>query len=183
MNESERVLEEITVLRARLGSGEALGKLAAKYHRRLLYYIRRLVDGEDAARDVAQSVWLEVALGIGGLREPGAFRAWLYRIARNRAALVVRAEIRERKLLEDAAEDAAPEAIVEDPLPMGEPERVHRALMAIRREHREVLALQYLENMTYAEIAEVTGVPIGTVRSRLHHAKAAMRKQLTETEP
>jgi RNA polymerase sigma-70 factor (ECF subfamily) len=59
--------------------------------------------------------------------------------------------------------------------------RVHAALDTLAPEHREVVVLRFIEDMSYDEIAKVAGCPVGTVRSRLHHAKRALRRVLEET--
>jgi RNA polymerase sigma-70 factor (ECF subfamily) len=62
-------------------------------------------------------------------------------------------------------------------------QRIHAALDELAAEHREVLVLRFLDELTYEDIALVTGCPIGTVRSRLHYAKSALRRALGKDEP
>jgi RNA polymerase sigma-70 factor (ECF subfamily) len=130
----------------------------------------------DRAEDVLQDVWLLVLRGLPRLADPGAFPAWLYRIARDRACR----EMRERRPLQtlkdtDIAEEPGDEIRLEDA------EHIHAALNELAPEHREVLVLRFLESMTYEEIARVTSCPVGTVRSRIHYAKRALRGALERT--
>ncbi len=80
----ERIRDEVLVLKYRLGDEKALAALFRRYSAPLKYYVRRIA-GTTAADDIAQSAWLEVVRSIGRLRNPVSFRAWLFRMARNKA--------------------------------------------------------------------------------------------------
>ena len=122
--------------------------------------------------------------GIAALANPGAFRTWLFRTTRHRAIDWLRARRRERELFADTS----PDDIGRDE-PAGEPgaeldeAELDAALGAIPPLHREVLLLRYRDDLTYEEIAVVLGVPIGTVRTRLHYAKQRLRTFLRREDP
>jgi RNA polymerase sigma-70 factor (ECF subfamily) len=82
--------EQVMVLRSQAGDADALGELVAQYAPRVNYYLLKLLGDAEAAGDVSQEVWLDVHRGIARLRQPGSFRAWLYRIARDRASRAIR---------------------------------------------------------------------------------------------
>ena len=107
------------------------------------------------------------------LADPGAFPAWLYRIARHRALGELRKKRQPLSSLEgiDLAEEGE-----DDDFSAEDAERVHAALGRLAPEHREVLLLRFFEGMTYEDIARVTGCQLGTVRSRIHYAKRALRR-------
>jgi len=176
----ERIRSELLVLRCRRGDTEALGELVALWERPLLYYIRRMVDSEEDAWDVLQEVWCRVVRKIGTLRDSAAFPAWLYRIARNIAINHIRDAVRLRELRESndcrgqANSDTGSANVSFDA------EGLHRGLGRLSLGHREALILHYLEGFSLAEIAEVAGVPVGTVKSRIHFARKALRAALTE---
>ena len=79
----DRIYERVLVLRCQAGDEAAFAELVARYAPRLRYYLRRLLDGEPD--DVMQEVWLDVFRGLPRLADAGAFPAWLYRVARDRA--------------------------------------------------------------------------------------------------
>jgi RNA polymerase sigma-70 factor (ECF subfamily) len=174
----DRLEESIQVLRAKEGDAGAFTWLMARHERPVLYYIRRLIAQPEDALDVHQDVWLAVFRGLPGLRKPGAFRGWLYRLAHDRAARFIKEEIRDAKSKEsiESVAEAAPGLAEEDP------ERVHRALGALSPSQREVLTLHYLRDLSLEEIAVACDAPLGTVKSRLHYARLALRRHLERNE-
>jgi RNA polymerase sigma-70 factor (ECF subfamily) len=132
-----------------------------------------MIGDNHAADDLLQDVWLEVYRGVARLADPGAFPAWLYQIARRQALRVLRKKRRPLASLEgvDLAEEGE-----EDDFSAEDAERVHAALRQLAPEHREVLLLRFFEGMPYEDIAHVTGCQLGTVRSRIHYAKRALRR-------
>jgi RNA polymerase sigma-70 factor (ECF subfamily) len=120
------------------------------------------------AEDAAQDVWLAVFRAVTRLADVGAFRAWLYRIARDRAARQLRGPRLPSQHFDEL--DPADEQAEEASFGEEDVEQVHAALDALSPEHREALVLRYIEDMAYEEIARVVGCQVGTVRSRLHYA-------------
>lgn len=119
------------------------------------------------------------------LEAPQAFRTWLYRIARDKTVDALRRLRRERSLLTELAdEQRVPEDldVPESTLDCDDVEQIHRGLNELTATHREVLTLRFLEDMPLQEIADVVGCSLGTVKSRLHHARRLLREKL-ETVP
>jgi RNA polymerase sigma-70 factor (ECF subfamily) len=179
MNEdAERLYDQILVLRCQTGDRAAFGELVERFAARLRYYVRALLVAERQAdlEDVLQEVWLDVHRSIPTLTDPGALAAWLYRVARNRTVRHLRKRVTPTRPIEDALaeaeQDRGGDFSIEDA------EAIHLALEALAPEHREVLVLRFLEEMSYEGIATVTGAPVGTVRSRIHYAKLALRRVL-----
>jgi RNA polymerase sigma-70 factor (ECF subfamily) len=170
---ADRLYERVLVLRCQAGDEAGFAELVARYQPRLRYFLRRMLGEEHAAEDALQEVWLDVFRGVSRLADVGAFRAWMYRIARDRALR----ELRKRRLPQQplAEIDALEEGTDEEPFAAEDVERIHAALGELAPEHREVMVLRYIEDMTYEEIARVVNCQIGTVRSRLHYAKRALR--------
>jgi RNA polymerase sigma-70 factor (ECF subfamily) len=167
---------KLIVLRCRRGEEPAFEELIDRWERPLFYYIRRLVDSEEEAWDVLQDTWLSVIRGIRQLREPAALPAWLYRIARNTAVSHLRKTPRFESLSTDEGEEDVPDDTPNVAVSELQAEDVHRALRTLSLPHREVLTLRFLEDFSLAEIGEITGAPLGTVKSRLFHAKRALRE-------
>ena len=180
-SEVARLSEQIRVLAARRGDVQAFTALIDSYERRLLYYVRRFTRDSDQALEVLQDVWLTVFRQLPRLRSPAAFRGWLYRIAHDRVVSLMRGAWRR------ADEELAAAGQAYDPDDAGNDnavahvenaELVHRALTELSAPHREVLTLRFLEEMTLDEIAGATGENLGTIKSRMHYAKAAFKKEV-----
>ncbi len=184
MRESlERLSDLILVLRIQSGDEEAFAGLVAKYSPRLRFFLKKLL-GEDEHRvdDALQDVWLSAYRGIQRLKNPQASSAWLFRIAHDRAAK----EYRRRKLptqpLEEShAGNQTAAGSTNGALLAEDAECIHRALDQLSPDHREVLILRFLEEMTYEDVSRATRLPIGTVRSRIHYAKGALRRIIERT--
>jgi RNA polymerase sigma-70 factor (ECF subfamily) len=179
-NSADRLAERVLVLRCQAGDGAAFEQLVVGFSPRLRYFLRRVLGESDCTEDVLQDVWFQVFRGLPSLIDAGAFRTWLYRIARDRAYREFRRRSPPVQLLEDS--DLAIEPDCSHDIPAESIEQVHVALERLVREHREVLVLRFLEDMSYEDIARVTGCPLGTVRSRIHYAKLALHTALKRDE-
>ena len=176
----ERIEERLTVLLAQKGDREAFGRLVDRYDKRLLYFVRRLLGETDDALDLLQSVWLIVHRRLRKLKSPEAFRVWLYQIAHDQAVTELRRKTRRPISFEEPTELPSPDAANLDDTAFDNAELVHVALGDLSVDHRRVLTLRFLEEMSIEEIAEVVGCADGTVKSRLHYAKAALRRRIEE---
>jgi len=170
--------ERSWVLRARAGDADAFRLLVDAYDRRLLYFVLRFLPDADRALDVTQDVWLTLLRRLPALRAPEAFRVWLYQIAHDRVVDLVRRDRRQEAVHEvlrasfNGAGDEDHEAQLD------RAEFVHHALGELSAEHREVLLLRFLEGLSLEEIAAATRCHVGTVKSRLHYAKLALRREV-----
>lgn len=179
-DDSRRLRERVLVLRAQLGDRAAFHELVTLYQERLTYYVHRLVPDWHESHDILQQVWLDVFRKLGRLQSPSAFRVWLYRIAHDRAVTC----IRRQRMDSDARERLAVDAIESEPgcdLDLLEnADLVHFALNELSVIHRETMTLRFLEEMDVKEIAHVMRCSEGTVKSRLHYAKIAVRRIIGE---
>jgi RNA polymerase sigma-70 factor (ECF subfamily) len=173
IDDLDRLYERVLLLRCQTGDHAAFAELIGRYQDRLGGYLRRLLGGPDAA-DALQDVWLAVWRGLPRLRDPAAFTAWVFRLARDRAFR----ELRRRGVATIPADESLPAAEPEGELTPEEAAAVRAALDRLGPEQRDILALRFLEDMSYEQIAAVIGRPVGTVRSRIHYAKHALRKLL-----
>ena len=173
MEIQDRTQFEWLALRCQSGEPEAFEDLIAVMERPLLYYATSLTGSPDSGLDVLQEVWIKVLRGIRKLKDPGSLRSWLYSITHGIAVDRIRQNIsRERAEqveLEDFQETEEPSFAAEDAA------AIHQALSEIGFKHREVLVLHFLEDLSMTEIAKVVGCSEGTVKSRIHYAKQAMK--------
>jgi len=174
---AELIYERLLVVRAQAGDEAAFGELVERFSPRLRYFLRKLLASADAAEDALQDVWLDVFRHLPQLADPRSLVAWLYRIARDRAFGRLRKSGRFQQLADDGAVVDVAAADNGDFSPE-DAARIHAALDKLAPEHREVLVLRFLEDMSYDQIARVVGCQLGTVRSRIHYAKRAIRQAL-----
>lgn len=167
----------LLVLRCQAGDERAFARLLDQFGDRTLRYLRGLV-GDDA-EDVQQELWLAVYTNVKRLANPHAFRTWLFRITRHRAIDFLRSARRERALFDDVELEAVDVASDQD-TPPPDLDHLGAALEAIPPPQREALLLKYQDDLSYEEIAVVVGVPIGTVRTRIHHGKKKLAHLLTQ---
>lgn len=175
---ADRLYEKVLVLRGQLRDESAFAELVERYHGRLYFFLAKMLGERHRAEDVLQEVLLDAWRGLPRLAEAGAWRAWLFRIARDRA----NRELRRRRLpTSDVGALEVPSARHEEELSPDELVLVRNALEKLSPEQREAMLLRYVEGMSYDEIASVARCQIGTVRSRLHYAKLTLRKLLERT--
>jgi RNA polymerase sigma-70 factor (ECF subfamily) len=171
---------ELLAIQYRRGDSEAMDELVLIWQDPLYYYVRRLIPDDEEALDVMQDVWLRVLRRFRQLRNPAAFPAWLFQVARSVAYGRVRKSRREEARVLDHLPSPEEEADDHDPLAIFTAERVHHALTKVSVAHRDCLTLRFIEGFSLAEVSQIVGVPVGTVKSRLHHAKKALRRVLEE---
>ncbi len=170
----ERALDELLVIRVQEGSRNAFERLVTRWQDRLWRHAYRLTGREDAAWDVMQDSWMRVTRGLTRLAEPSSFRRWAYtivtRAAMDRARREGREEATPLESPELQADDATERTEREEAVAM-----LRAALRRLPREQGVVLSLRYLEDFELWELAEILGVPEGTVKSRLYHARQRLK--------
>jgi RNA polymerase sigma-70 factor (ECF subfamily) len=174
------VRTELLAIRYKRGDAEAMGELVLIWQNPLYYYVRRLVPDEEEALDVVQDVWVLVIRRFRQLRDPAAFPAWLFKIARNVAYGRLRKSQPQEMVTADNVASQEEEEEDSDPLATFTAERVHRALTRLSVAQRDCLTLHFIEGFSLAEVSQIVGVAVGTVKSRLHYAKKALRRVLEE---
>ncbi len=175
LQEPVPVADEVLVDRARHGDLGAFAQLVER-HRAVVLRVAARVVGPDEAADVSQDAFLRAFHRLDRFRGQGPFRAWLLRITHNAAlsALARRPDpAPPPEVLEEQPADEArlPAARLEA---RERRERLAGKLTLLRREHRVVLVLRDVEGLSYEEIAEVTEMPLGSVKGRLHRARGEL---------
>ncbi len=175
MNSSDQLIEQVLVLRCQIGDKDAFAELIERYQAPLRYFISRLSANSETAEDIFQDTWLTVIRRIHTLKKIDAFSIWLYRIARNK----VYQQLRRKKMLSKLNENiAVPNDTENDVFSPEDAAKVHRCLKDLLPEYREVLMLRFLEQMSYEQISQVINCRLGTVKSRIHYAKLALKKEM-----
>lgn len=171
----EQVFDDYLVLCCQDGSAAAFERLVARWDARLLRHSHRLTGSHDGARDALQEAWLAISRGLRRLDDPARFRAWAYRIVTHKATDWIRREARHRRLAADAAEHARASSGAGD---SGDIAALRIEIDRLDEAHRVPLGLYYLDQLTVAEIAHALDLPVGTVKSRLHHARNRLKVAL-----
>jgi RNA polymerase sigma-70 factor, ECF subfamily len=165
------------------GDAAAFGRLVRKYQDRLCTALQHICGSSHEAEDVAQEAFVQAYLKLASFAGQSAFYTWLYRIAIN-TAISRRRRRRQETSVEQRREvcglephDDAEQA--EDRLLREErAHQVRRALDRLTDEHRAILVLREVEGCDYDAISQILGLPVGTVRSRLHRARLQLKDQL-----
>jgi RNA polymerase sigma-70 factor (ECF subfamily) len=167
--------------RAAAGDGRAFHVLVDRHGQRLFRMAVSLVGTANDAEDVLQEALAGAYRNLRTFEGRSSFKTWLTRILITQAAKWRRDRRRIRRHGPMMAIDAVPEPSAAHPDPgeaAGRKMDVLAALKLLTEEHREVLVLREFDGLAYEEIAEVLGVPRGTVESRLHRARAEMKEKL-----
>jgi RNA polymerase sigma-70 factor (ECF subfamily) len=187
MTEPERAL----VRRLRDRDERAFRELLEGHRDRVYNITYRMLGNRAEAEDVAQEVFITVFKTIDSFREESKFSTWLYRVAvnhcKNRIKYLARRHDRDRDELDETSHSANG-AIMNVQLRTPQPDRalegvqmegiLQKAIESLDDDHRIVVVLRDIEDLTIEEICEITGLPDGTVKSRLHRARLALRKKL-----
>ena len=177
MTNKQAIYYELLVLRCKRGQRQAFEELVRAWEKRLFYYIRKLIDNEQDAWQILQDTWVKVLQKIKTLKEPKKLPVWLYSIARNTAMDYLRRRYSKKVLFENSEQLEEIQDHNEN-LDFENAEQVHYALAKISLHHKEILTLFFLQYLSVEDIAEVIKIPPGTVKSRLYHAKKALKAVL-----
>jgi RNA polymerase sigma-70 factor (ECF subfamily) len=165
------------VERARRGDHDAFAVLVDLSLARLDAAARLILRDPELARDAVQEALIRAWRDLPGLRDPDRFEAWLRRLTVHACLDLVRR--RRRRPIEVALTPIASPSTPDVSSRLADRELIDGALGRLDPGHRAVVAMVYLLDMPQAEVASALGVPLGTVKSRLHNALAAMRVTVT----
>lgn len=190
MNAAHAINDVDLVARAREGSEDGFEELVRRYQRPIVAYVYRMIGDYDSALDGTQEVFIKVYNSLDRYNSEYKFSTWIYRIAHNVAIdHLRRASTHGASLhIDDADGDeferplvncgqASPEIASER---SERRETIEAAIQTLPHAYRELILLRHAHDMSYDEIAEVTGLPLGTVKNRIFRARACVRERLVE---
>lgn len=188
--------EAALIAELQAGSEEAFGWLITRYHQPIYSLLARTVQDRADAADLTQEVFVKIFRGVSSFHGESSLRTWIYRIALREASnqrrwwlrhkqqeVTIEEEVGSRQsgspvLLKDLLEDES-----ESPFDMAvhaeNRSRVEAALQRVPEPFRTAIILRDIEGFVYEEVAEIQGVTLGTVKSRLARGRACLRQQLT----
>lgn len=170
------------------GDSRAFEELVERHQRYVFNLCLRTMGDYDLAAEMAQEVFLRAWRSVGSFRGESRFTTWLYTIAHNlclNRLEGVQRDARNRVREDDAAEELGRlHSREEDPATVYEREEwkgsIHRHIDRLPPRYRAVITLYYLNELSYQEIAEVTGLPMGTVKTHLFRAKEMLRRSIED---
>jgi RNA polymerase sigma-70 factor (ECF subfamily) len=185
---SDRVADGELVESAIAGREACFEELVRRYQRPIAAYVYRMVGNYDAALDLTQEVFIKVYNSLTRYRSEFKFSTWIYKIAHNAAIDHLRRHAVREQALTNGFDTERREASLESRRlsPEQESERNERrseiesVVQMLPAAYRELILLRHSQDLSYDEIAEVTGLPLGTVKNRLFRAREAMRDHLLE---
>jgi RNA polymerase sigma-70 factor (ECF subfamily) len=185
---SEDMPDNVLVERTQQGDQAAFGLLVEKYQYRMAKLVSRYIHDSAEVEDVCQEAFLKAYRAIGNFRGESAFYTWLYRIAVNTAKNYLISQGRRPPKSDIDADDAEKTDAGAPMREIGTPESniltreiaetVRKAVDQLPEDLKMAITLREIEGLSYDEIAEVMGCPIGTVRSRIFRARDAIDREL-----
>ena len=173
------VADEDLMLQVRNGAGEMLGVLFDRYHAPLYNFYAKLMGDRGVSEDLVQEVFLKILRYRESYRPGTPFRAWMYQIARNARIDYFRKTPRQVAF----EPEMVPPVLPKDPAQQDqESTLLHRALMQIPEEKREVLILARFQELKYQEIAQLLGCELNTVKTRVHRALQELKQIFRQLE-
>jgi RNA polymerase sigma-70 factor (ECF subfamily) len=184
---SESISDAECVRRIQRGETETFEILVRRHEKAIFNVVYRMLGDYDDAAETAQEVFLSAYRAIGQFRGDANFSTWLYRIALNHASTRRKStSSRQRRLvpiddteLVDDVELGPAETLEKKEIR----QRVQRALKELQPEDAMVILLRDLQDIAYEDVARVLNIPVGTVKSRLHRARQALKARLTAYFP
>ena len=181
--------EELLLEKARHGDQEAFGELVRLYEKKVYALTLRMCKNPDDAAEAAQEAFLSAWQGLKFFRGEASFSTWLYRLASNACVDLLRKEQRHRAVSgpslndEDTYMDIADDAATPQELAERSElrEQIEEGLQSLSPEHREVLILRELHQLSYDEIAQTLDLDTGTVKSRISRGRKALRNFLLQS--
>ncbi|MBA3355328.1 MAG: sigma-70 family RNA polymerase sigma factor [Pyrinomonadaceae bacterium] len=173
------------VATATTGVEDSFEELVRRYQRPISAYVYRMVGDYEAALDLTQEIFIKVYGSLARYRSEFKFSTWIYKIAHNSAVDHLRRNAGRERSLSSGIEGDQYELPIESGglSPEQESERKERRLeiegvvRSLPNAYRELIVLRHSQDLTYEEIVEVTGLPLGTVKNRLFRAREMMRQQ------
>jgi RNA polymerase sigma-70 factor (ECF subfamily) len=170
------------------GREDSFEELVRRYQRPITNYVYRMLSDYDASLDVTQEVFIKVYNSLARYSSDYKFSTWLYRIAHNAAIDYMRRHSVNEQSIEAENADGTYQLQIESPRPTPEQERersewrteIETVVKCLPTVYRELIMLRHAQDLSYDEIAEITNLPLGTVKNRLFRAREMMREIFVE---
>lgn len=176
------------IAKAITGREDGFEELVRRYQRPITNYVFRMLNDYDSSLDVTQEVFIKVYNSLHKYSSEYKFSTWLYRIAHNAAIDFIRRRAPNEQSIETENKDGAYQLQIESPNPTPEQDRersewrteIETVVKCLPSVYRELIVLRHAQDLSYDEIAEITNLPLGTVKNRLFRAREMMREIFVE---
>jgi RNA polymerase sigma-70 factor, ECF subfamily len=176
------------IAKALSGREDGFEELVRRYQRPITNYVFRMLNDYDASLDVTQEVFIKVYNSLQRYSSEYKFSTWLYRIAHNAAIDYIRRRSPNQQSIETENKDGVYQLQIESQEPNPEQERersewrteIESVVKCLPAVYRELILLRHAQDLSYDEIAEITSLPLGTVKNRLFRAREMMREIFIE---
>ena len=184
--------DQEVVSRARQGREAAYRELIRRYERPVFSLIYRMVRDRELAEDLSQETFVKVLNAIESYRPEYKFSSWIFKIANNAAIDHLRRRELDTLSLEGARDATTPERAEATALQISDKGEsaldemearelggaIERAISKLRPEYQSCILLRHVEDRSYEEISEILGLPLGTVKTYIHRARAELQREL-----
>lgn len=187
INEMDQLIKQ-KIKQVKKGDHEAFEEVVTFYQNKVYQICYRMLGNAQEAEDIAQEAFIRAFVNIDSYDEEKKFSTWLYRIATNLTIDRLRkkkpdyyldAEVKGTEGLTMYSQLAAEQALPEEEVESLELQSyIQKEIMALPPKYRSVIALRYLDEMPLSEISDILNIPIGTVKTRIHRGREALRKRL-----
>lgn len=174
------IRDELLVLMSRDGDQQAQAALARRWQGRLWRHARLLTDNAEQAAEAVQEAWIGILRGLDRLDDVSRFGPWAYRIVTHKCADCVRRRVRDRRqkpLDEQRLADETPGDSTSEKSELSV-DQLRVLLRTLPKDQRALLTLVYVDELSLREVAEALGIPVGTVKSRLHSVRRQLRERM-----
>ena len=178
-NRAEQIYNELLVIKCKQHDSDAFEELVNKWQRRLFNYAYKVTGSDSASWDIVQETWCGVIKGLRKLDDAGVFGCWVFKILNNKCTDWLRKQQSQTRLnskLRDQADDNRA------PRSDSAADSLAEAVEKLPPDRRILLALRYKEEFDIAQIAQILGIPAGTVKSRLHRTLEQLRQLMGGTQ-
>jgi RNA polymerase sigma factor (sigma-70 family) len=173
----DQIYDELLILKCQAGEKAAFEELVERWEKRLWHYAYKVTGSDSAAWDIVQETWVGIIKGIRKLADAAVFPQWAFRILNNKCADWLRKCHLQSKLDSELSNQAQEEPDIKQNIDV-KTELLPAAVMRLSSEQRILLMLRYHEDFDIGQIAEILGVPEGTVKSRLHRTLNQLRQMV-----
>ena len=188
LNNIQSLTDVELIAKAISGREDGFEELVRRYQRPITNYVFRMLNDYDASLDVTQEVFIKVYNSLSRYSSEYKFSTWLYRIAHNAAIDYIRRRSPNEQSIETENKDGAYQLQIESPHPTPEQDRersewrteIEAVVKCLPAVYRELILLRHSQDLSYDEIAEITNLPLGTVKNRLFRAREMMREIFIE---
>jgi RNA polymerase sigma-70 factor (ECF subfamily) len=185
---AEKITDAELIVGAIGGAEESFEELVKRYQRPIISYVYRFLNDYDSSLDVTQEVFIKVYNSLDRYSSDYKFSTWLYRIAHNAAIDHIRRHSKKEQSIETENQEGTYQLQLESSRPNPEEVRersewrneIEAVVKCLPAAYRELIELRHGKDLSYVEIAEITELPLGTVKNRLFRAREMMREMLIE---